>query len=144
MAPLATRAVGVGPGDEVIVPSLTFVASANAILYQEANPVFVDVVSEDDLTVDPNAIQAPSPTHPSHHGHALWRLYVRHAFHRSLCGTAWRSSKMLPTAWASLDRRAAGAWGDIAAFSFFSNKNMAIGEGGMISTNDGALAEKCG
>ena len=55
---LALVAAGVGPGDEVILPSLTFVATANSILYTGATPVFADIVSTDDLTIDPKAIEA--------------------------------------------------------------------------------------
>ncbi len=110
------------------MPSLTFVASANAILYQGANPVFVDVVSEDDLTVDPNAIQDAITNDTQaimvmHYGGYMCDMpsILELAREHGLAVI----EDAAHAAGASLDGRAAGAWGDIAAFSFFSNKNMA-------------------
>ena len=60
---LACEAIGLGPGDEVIVPSLTFVATANAVRYTGATPIFADIVSETDLTISPEAIERSITPH---------------------------------------------------------------------------------
>lgn len=60
---LACLALDLGPGDEVIVPALTFVATANAVLYSGARPVFADIHSSDDLTISPEAIDANLTPH---------------------------------------------------------------------------------
>ena len=62
------------PGDEVICPSLTFVATVNAIRYVNAVPVFADVKSLEDLTIDPDDIEKNHFAHQSNNGYALWRI----------------------------------------------------------------------
>ena len=76
---LACLAAGIGPGDEVIVPSLTFVASANAIRYTGATPVFADVESLDWLTISPASIKSRiNRTYPRNHGYALCWVSLRY------------------------------------------------------------------
>ena len=142
---LACLAAGLGPGDEVILPSLTFVATANAVRYTGATPIFADIVSEEDLNISPQAIEAClSPRTRAilvvHYGGyvcdmpAILALADKHGL-RVIEDAAHAIGS-------SLDVRAVGGWGDIACFSFFSNKNMTTGEGGMLTTNDPALAER--
>lgn len=142
---LANRALGVGPGDEVIVPSLTFVATANASLYQGAEPIFVDVVSESDFSLSPDAIEAAINERTKaiavmHYGGYLCDmpaiLEIARAHDLALIEDAAHAPG------SSLDGRFAGTFGDVGVFSFFSNKNLATGEGGMLVTDDDELAEK--
>ncbi len=141
---LAYEALGIGISDEVIVPSLTFVATANAIRYTGATPVFADITSEQDFSISPDDIAAKitpktktiAVVHYAGYACDMQRIQeiadqhglsivedVAHAPGSSLNG------KML------------GAYGDVNCFSFFSNKNMATGEGGMITTNNDKLAD---
>ena len=142
---LAGLALGWGPGDEVIVPSLTFVATANTVGYSGATPVFADVTGEHDLSIDPDDVAAritPRTRAISvvHYGgyacdmHRLLQLADEHGL------DVVEDAAHAPGA--SLDGRALGTWGDVGCFSFFSNKNMATGEGGMLVTDDDALAER--
>ena len=142
---MACLALGLGPGDEVILPSLTFVASANAVRYTGAQPVFADVVNEHDLNISPPAIEkCISPRTRAilvvHYGGypcdmpAILALAQKHNL-----GVIEDAAHAIG---ASLDGKHAGTWGSIGCFSFFSNKNMTTGEGGMLVTNDEALAEK--
>jgi dTDP-4-amino-4,6-dideoxygalactose transaminase len=122
---LACLALGLGPGDEVIVPSLTFVATANAVRYVGATPVFADIASNDDLNISPDAISSLITPRTR----AI--IVVHYAGYPCNMPSELEGCKL-------------GAWGDIGCFSFFSNKNMTTGEGGMITTNDDELAQKLG
>jgi len=142
---VALRALGVGPGDEVIVPAYTYVASATSVLQVNAVPVFVDVEAdtynmnasllEDAITERTRAIM------PVHFGgqpadmDAILAVAERHglpvvedAAHAH--GSEWRGRKV-------------GALGAVGSFSFQASKNMTAGEGGIVLTNDLELAEKC-
>lgn len=142
---LAVEALGIGPGDEVICPSLTFVATANAARYAGAEPVFADVCSEDEWNIDPEDVarritprtKAITVVHyggyPVRMGPIL-DLARRHglfviedACHGPL--SEWEGRKL-------------GTIGDVGCFSFFSNKNMTTGEGGMLVTANAEVAEK--
>jgi dTDP-4-amino-4,6-dideoxygalactose transaminase len=142
---MACMAIGLKPGDEVIVPSLTFVASANSIRYTGATPVFADITSETDLNISPDAIEASITERTRaimlvHYGGYACDLP------RILELACKYNLKVIEDAahatgsW--LEDRHLGTWGDIGCFSFFSNKNMTTGEGGMVVTNDDALFEK--
>lgn len=142
---LANLALGIGPGDEVIVPSLTFVATANAVTYTGATPVFADITSEDDLSIDPQAIEAAvTPATKAivvmHYGgylcdmDAIARVARRHGL------AVVEDAAHAPGAEAG--GKKAGTFGAIGCFSFFSNKNLATGEGGMLVTDDDHLAER--
>jgi len=142
---LAVRAAGIGPGDEVIVPALTFVATANAVLYEGATPVFADIVGEHDLTLDPADVA--SKITPS-----TKAIMVMH-----YSGYACRMTEILALArehglaviedcahapGASYRARPLGTCGDFGCFSFFSNKNLATGEGGAIWCRDEQVAQR--
>jgi dTDP-4-amino-4,6-dideoxygalactose transaminase len=142
---LALLAVGCGPGDEVLLPSLNFVAAANAIRHVGADPVFCDIEGPDSLNVDPDDIEAAvGPATRAvivmHYGgypcrmDAVMEVAARHglaaiedAAHAP--GASWRG-------------RMCGTIGDVGCFSFFSNKNMPTGEGGMVVTSDETVAER--
>lgn len=142
---LACVALGIGPGDEVIVPSLTFVATANAVLYTGADVVFADIQGEDDLTIAPDEIERwITPKTKAiivmHYGGyacdmpAILEIAARHGL-RLIEDAAHAPG-------ATLNGRALGAWGDVGCFSFFSNKNLSTGEGGMLVTNDDEIADR--
>jgi dTDP-4-amino-4,6-dideoxygalactose transaminase len=142
---LAVRAIGGGPGDEILLPSLTFVATSNAVLYQGAQPVFCDIVGERDFSISPGAIEASITPKTKgilvmHYGGylcdmpAILEIAARHDL------AVIEDAAHAPGT--SLEGKFAGVWGDVGVFSFFSNKNLAIGEGGMITTQDDGLAEK--
>jgi dTDP-4-amino-4,6-dideoxygalactose transaminase len=142
---LACVALGIGPGDEVIVPSLTFVATANAVLYTGASVVFADITSPNDLTISPASIAAcVTPRTKAivvmhYAGYpcdmpAILEIARQHNLH------IIEDAAHCPGA--TLNGKALGTWGEIGCFSFFSNKNLATGEGGMLTTNSDEIAAK--
>jgi dTDP-4-amino-4,6-dideoxygalactose transaminase len=141
---LACLAAGVQPGDEVIVPSLTFVATANAVRYAGARPVFADICGENDLNISPESIrQNISP-----HTRAI--IVVHYAGYAcdmpSIMAIARQFGLVViedaaHATGASLDGLGLGNWGLVGCHSFFSNKNMTTGEGGMLTTQDDGVAE---
>jgi dTDP-4-amino-4,6-dideoxygalactose transaminase len=142
---MACLGLEIGPGDEVIVPSMTFVATANAVRYTGATPVFADITSENDLTVSLESIKRVlTPRTKS--------VMVMH-YGGYACDMPrileWAAQHGLPViedaahaAGSFLDGKHLGTWGKTGCFSFFSNKNLSTGEGGMIVTDDDTLAEK--
>jgi dTDP-4-amino-4,6-dideoxygalactose transaminase len=142
---LACVATGIGPGDEVIVPSLTFVATANAVRYTGATPVFADIESEDCLNISPRSVEACI----SGRTRAILVVhYGGYACDMPAIMDIARRHKLVVLEDAAhaigsqLDDRMLGTWGEMGCFSFFSNKNMTTGEGGMLVTDDDELADK--
>jgi perosamine synthetase len=141
---LALEALGVGKGDEVIVPDLTFAATINAVLYCGATPVIVDVDS-DRWTICPNAIKAAIttktkaiiPVHvygqPCEMDHIMEIATEYNLFVIEDCAEAHG---------AEFKGRKVGSFGDVSTFSFFANKIITTGEGGMCITNDEELDKK--
>jgi dTDP-4-amino-4,6-dideoxygalactose transaminase len=140
---LAYLAAGVGPGDEVIVPPLTFAATAAAVIYCGGTPVFADILGPHDFGLDPVDVErrigprtkAVCAVHFAGYPAAVDRL-------RALCdahGLALiEDAAHAPSA--DLKGRKLGAWGRAAAFSFFSNKILSCGEGGLVATDDDDVA----
>jgi dTDP-4-amino-4,6-dideoxygalactose transaminase len=159
---LAHLALGAGPGDTVICPSLTFVATANAIRYTGAMPVFADITSVDDLNIAPDDIEAtidettkgicvmhyggyPCDMERIMHIARRHNLYVVEDAAHAPGAACWMTDETSRDEKKPQGKRVVkkcGSIGDIGCFSFFSNKNMTTGEGGMITTNSDALAEK--
>lgn len=142
---LACLALGLGPGDEVIVPSLTFVATANAVRYVGATPVFADIVSPDNLNISPEAISSLITSRTR----AI--IVVHYAGYpcdmEAILSIAKQNSLFViedaaHAVGSELHGRKLGTWGNIGCFSFFSNKNMTTGEGGMMTTESDDLAQK--
>jgi len=140
---LAYLAAGVGPGDEVIVPAMTFAATAAAVVYCGATPVFADILGPHDLSLDPEdvarritpATKAVTVVHFAGYPAPVHRL-------RELCdahGLALIEDAAHSPA-ADVDGRKLGTFGLAGAFSFFSNKVLACGEGGLLSTDDDDVA----
>jgi perosamine synthetase len=139
---LALAALGVGPGDEVIVPSLTFVATANTVTYCGARPVFVDAEPET-WTIDPAAIEAKIT--PRTRGIIVVHLFGHPADMDPINALARRHGLFVledaaQAHGAEYRGRRTGSLGDIATFSFFGNKIVTTGEGGMVVTDDDATA----
>jgi perosamine synthetase len=141
---LALAALGVGAGDEVIVPSLTFVATANAVAYTGARPVFVDSEPRT-WTLDPALVEraitprtkAIVPVHLYGHPADLDPILELAAGHRlAVVEDAAEAHG------ARYKGRVVGGLGDVGVFSFYGNKIVTTGEGGMLVTDDGALAER--
>ncbi len=142
---LACLATGIGPGDEVIVPSLTFVATANAVRYTGATPVFADVESLDWLNISPASIESRITERTRailvvhYAGFPCDMPAIMDIAHRHNLTVLEDSAHAIGS---SLEGRTLGTWGAVGCFSFFSNKNMTTGEGGMLATDDDALAER--
>jgi len=142
---LALLALGIGAGDEVVVPAYTFIATASAVLRVGARPVFADL-NPDSFTMDPEAVtgclsektKALLPVHLAGRPadmDGLKRIATDHKLFliEDACqawGAEWRGQRV-------------GAIGEIGAFSFQSSKNLNAGEGGALVTNDEALYERC-
>src|SRR5215217_2008272 len=142
---LACLAAGIGPGDEVICPSMTFVASANAIRYCGAKVVFADIagLTEPWLSAE-RAAEAITPR-----TRAIMTVdYAGHAGELTALAELAdeRGIALLEdaahAAGSRLDGRHLGTFGRAGAFSFFSNKNLAIGEGGMVVCDDDDVAQR--
>lgn len=136
---------GVGPGDEVICPSLTFAASANCIRYAGATPVFCDIVGADHINIDPNEIEKKITDKTK-------AILVVH-----MAGFPCKMDDIMAIAkkhnlkviedachgpLSEYKGKKLGTIGDCAAFSFFSNKNISTGEGGMFISNNKEMADK--
>ena len=141
---LCMRALGIGAGDEVIVPSFTFVAAANAIRYEDALPVFVDI-DPISLNLDPKRIEeAITPRTKA--------ILVVHTFGvpaqmENILAIARRHGlRVIEDACeaigAEYQGRRVGSFGDAAVFAFYPNKQITTGEGGMVVTSDAALARE--
>lgn len=141
---LSLVALGIGEGDEVIMPDLSFIATVNSVLYARASPVFVDI-DPYNLCIDPKLIEekitprtkAIMPVHLYGHPAEMkaindlaekYNLYV-------IEDAAEAHGSMI-------EGKKVGSWGDCGTFSFYGNKNLTTGEGGMITTNDEALNKK--
>lgn len=142
---LAGLALGWGPGDEIIVPSLTFVASVNAVRYTGATPVFADVSSENDFSLSPADVEARITPR------TRAMVVVHYAGYACdmplLVSLAERYGldiveDVAHAPGGSLNGQPLGTWGRAGCFSFFANKNMTTGEGGMIVTTDEAIAAR--
>lgn len=140
---LALLGIGIQPGDEVIVPSFSFTATATPVLHAGGVPVFVDV-EPDYFTIDPALIERAIT--PRTKAIIPVSLYGQPADMPAIQAIADRHGlRVIEDACqahgASLNDRRAGAWG-IGAFSFYPTKNMTTGEGGIITTNDAQVADR--
>jgi len=142
---LIVKSLGIGPGDEVLVPSFTFAASVSAILYVGATPVFVDICT-DTYNLDPADLERRRTSKTKAimvvdvFGHSAdWDSILSFAKKHQLLviddccealGAEYRGQKV-------------GSFGNAGAFAFYPNKQITTGEGGMIVTNDDELARLC-
>ena len=136
---------GFGPGDEVICPSITFAASCNCIRYVGATPVFADIIGPDDINIDPKDIEAKIT--PRTKGIVVVHMAGFPARMDEIMAIARKHNlKVIEDAChgplSEYKGKKLGTIGDCAAFSFFSNKNISTGEGGMFITNNEEMAKK--
>jgi perosamine synthetase len=141
---LALLALGIGAGDEVIVPTLTYIASVNAIAYTGATPVFVDSLA-DTWQMDPEDVARKIT--PKTRGVMAVHLYGHACNLKALRAICDEHSIFLiedcAEAIGSLyNGNHVGTFGDISTFSFFGNKTITTGEGGMVITNDETLFDR--
>jgi dTDP-4-amino-4,6-dideoxygalactose transaminase len=137
---LILHALGLGPGDEVLVPSLTFVATANSVLYVGARPVFVDIESPEIPLMSLDEAEAKCSARTKavilvHFGGYLADRDAWQAFARR------KNLLLIEDAAHAPGIPAAGTFGEAAAFSFYGNKNMTTAEGGAIIARDPSLRE---
>lgn len=142
---LIVKAMGIGPGDEVLVPSFTFVASVNALLFEGATPVFVDIDpetynfctkdAEKKVTSKTKAMMVVDVF-----GHPVdWKAINSFAQKHDLKVI----DDCCEAIGAKFDGKYSGSFGDAGTFAFYPNKQMTTGEGGMIVTNCDKTAELC-
>jgi perosamine synthetase len=140
----AMYALGIGPGDEVIVPPLTFAASANCVIYQGGTPVFADV-EPDTLLLDPRQVEEKLTSRTK----AIVAVdyagqpcdYAALTAIARRCGVALVADACHSVG-GSYQGRTVGVLGDLTAFSFHPVKHLTTGEGGMVTTNDAGLAQR--
>jgi dTDP-4-amino-4,6-dideoxygalactose transaminase len=142
---IAMLAAGVGPGDEVIVPAITFVATAAAVRYCGGTPVIADVVGPHDLGIDPADVEARITEKTRAVCAVHYAGYAADVSAlRSLCDQRGlvliEDCAHSPSATAAGSERKLGGFGLAGTFSFFSNKVISCGEGGMLSTDDAEVA----
>jgi len=140
------EALGVGPGDEVVVPAFTFAATANAVVHRGARPVFADI---DPVTfnVDPQSVEDLLRKHPRVRGVVVVHLYGLPAALDALVQLAdrhgvWLVEDAAQAHGAAFGGRRVGSFGMAGVFSFYPTKNMTTGEGGMVVTQDPQLARR--
>lgn len=136
---MALIALGINDGDEVLVPSLTFSATANVIKYVGAKPIFCDIKSLQDLTIDPKEIENKITNKTKA---IIVMHYAGFSSDMDNIVSLAKKNKLFiieDAAHAPMSEykgKKLGTIGDVGTFSFFSNKNIAIGEGGMVVTNN--------
>lgn len=141
---LALVALGIGEGDEVIVPSLTYIASVNAIVYTGATPVFVDSLN-DTWQVDPedvrrNITEKTKAILAVHlYGHSCEMSVLRKIADEHRLFLIEDCAEAIGSLYQD---QHVGSFGDVATFSFYGNKTITTGEGGMLSTNDQTIFER--
>ncbi|MGO8904048.1 MAG: DegT/DnrJ/EryC1/StrS family aminotransferase [Solirubrobacteraceae bacterium] len=141
---LAYLAAGVGAGDEVIVPSYTFVATAAAVLYCGATPVFADIIGEDDLSLDPEDVRRLLSPRTKAVACVHFAGFPAPADTLAeLCAEAGVAliEDAAHAPGATLHGRGLGTWGRVGVFSLFANKILSVGEGGLLVTDDDEVAE---
>lgn len=141
---LALVALGIGPGDEVIVPTLTYIATANAVTYTGAKPVFCDCEPGTwQMSVTDARARITSRTRAIMPVH----LYGAPCDMTAICQIAREHDVFVVEDCAEgigtlIGGRHVGTFGDVATFSFFGNKTITTGEGGMLATNNQTLHDR--
>jgi dTDP-4-amino-4,6-dideoxygalactose transaminase len=138
---LLLKGLGIGPGDEILVPSLTFVATANCVLYAGANPIFIDIESLNSplMSLQDAALKCTTKTRAVILMHYAGYLADREAW-REFADD--RGLLLLEDAAHAAGVAGAGGFGDGAAFSFYGNKNMTTAEGGIVIAKDQEVSDR--
>jgi len=136
---LSLLAMGIGPGDEVIVPSFTFAATANSVAITGATPIFVDI-EPSYFAIDPSAVKAAiGPRTKAVIAVHLYGHPANMSELKEICDSSGLHlvEDAAQAHLAEYQNVPVGAWGSAAAFSFYPTKNMTTGEGGMVSVREG-------
>jgi len=142
---MALLSLGIGNGDEVITPALTFVADQNTVQMVQAKNVLADITSMEDWTIDPDDIEAKITSKTKA---VMIVHYAGFACDMDRITSICKNHNLLliedcaHSPGSDYNGQALGTFGDISAFSFFANKNIAAGEGGMVVTRNDELYEK--
>lgn len=139
------KALGVGTDHEVILPDLTFIATANSVIWAGAKPVLVDV-DEETFNIDPAGIEekitdrtrAIMPVHL--YGQSADMEAIKEIAERHRLAVIEDAAQGVG---AKFQGRHVGGWGDVGCFSFYGNKTITTGQGGMITTDDDELRKRC-
>jgi len=142
---MAIAALNIGPGDEVIVPPFTFIASASSILHNNAIPIFADI-DDKSYTLDPNSVRNKItektkeiiPVHLA--GICADMSELMDVASESGISVIEDAAQSIGT---QCYNKKVGSIGHLGCFSFYPSKNITTGEGGMVTTNDNELAEQC-
>ena len=140
---IALRALGIGPGAEVIVPAYTFVSTATSVLLVGGIPIFADI-EPDTYCLDPRDVASRIGSHtraiiPVHLGGQMADMEAIQTLARTHnLAVVEDCAQAIDSAWLG---KKAGTWGELGTFSFQANKTITSGEGGLVMTNDAALAE---
>ena len=143
---LCINAAEIGPGDEVITTPFSFVASANCILYERATPVFVDI-DESSMNINPCLVDTAVTDRTR--GILPVHVFGQPCEMNELVSISQKHNLLLiedacEALGAEFQGRKVGTFGNAAAFGFYPNKQMTMGEGGIITTNNANWAEKLG
>ncbi len=138
------EALGIGEGDEVITTPFTFIATSNSIIYNRAKPVFADI-DERTFNIDPVKIRAAITDKTK--AVMVVHLYGQPCEMKEIREICDEKGLLLiedcaQAHGAEYRKKKVGTFGDLSAFSFYATKNMVTGEGGMVLTDNGAVAEK--
>ena len=142
---LAHHVMGTETGDEVIVPSLTFVATANSVVYTGATPIFADIIGEQDLNIDPDDVahRITSRTRGIVVVHyAGYPVDMDRIMHLADQHGLYVVEDASHAPGSDYHGKPLGTIGHVGCFSFYTNKNMTTAEGGMVVTNDDNLAQR--
>lgn len=142
---LALLATGIGPGDDVVIPALTFVAAANVVRISGARPRLADCGSMSNWNVSAESIEAAlTPATKA----IIIVHYAGYPCDMESISRLCRDRGLVliedvaHAPGASIGGRMCGTWGDVSCFSFFTNKNLSVGEGGMVVSPDPAIADR--
>jgi dTDP-4-amino-4,6-dideoxygalactose transaminase len=142
---LAHHVMGIGVDDEVIVPSLTFVATASSVVYTGATPIFADIIGEQDLNIDPDDVahRITSRTRGIVVVHyAGYPVDMDRIMHLADQHGLYVVEDASHAPGSDYHGKPLGTIGHVGCFSFYTNKNMTTAEGGMVVTNDDNLAQR--
>jgi len=142
---MGLKALGIGHSDEVIVPDFTFIASANSVVLAGATPIFVDI-DKYTLNIDPNLIgaaitertRAIMPVHI--YGQSANMDAVMEIAQRNRLSVIEDAAQGIGVTW---NEKPVGSFGDVGCLSFYADKTLTTGEGGMVLTDDDKIADKC-
>lgn len=141
---LAMKALGIGPGDEILVQNLSFIASANAVEMVGAKPVFVDIPSFNDLTIDLEAIKLTPKTKGIVLAHLFGSACTNIEAVVDFCKehNLYLIEDAAQALFITNGEKHCGTYGDVGTFSFYADKTITTAEGGFVCTDDEEVHER--